>query len=184
MIYEIENFLPSEVCFSIIDYFETTSERNTHISGYFANRSLCPYQIKDSKIKRSLSIFQTKCIQTVSKLYYPKNINVNLYLEYWDIVKWEVGKHMEVHQDGIEYEYSRDYSSVCYLNDGYIGGETFFPENDYMEYICKPKVGKIVFFPSSRYHGVKTMRHGIRYSLPCWYSKNSKDIFLETNCQI
>ena len=179
MIYEIENFLSSEICFSIIDYFETTYERNTHIDGYFSSRSLCPYKIKDLKIKRSLSIFQIKCIQTVSKLYYHKNINDNLYLEYWDIVKWEVGKDMEAHQDGIDYDYSRDYSSVCYLNDDYIGGETFFPE---LEYVCKPKTGKIVFFPSLCYHGVKKIQQGIRYSLPCWYSKNSKDIFLEIDC--
>ena len=178
----MENFLSSEVCLNIIDYFEHTSKRNTHISGYFENRSLCPYEIEDLKIKKSLSIFQTKCIQTASKLYYSKNIDVNLYLEYWDVVKWEIGKSMEVHRDGINYEHSRDYSSVCYLNDDYIGGETFFPENDYLEYLCKPKTGKIVFFPSSRHHGVKKIQQGIRYSLPCWYSKNSKDIFLEIDC--
>jgi hypothetical protein len=182
LIYELENFLSLEVCSDIISYFESTTDRNTHIDGYFKSRSLCPYKIIDPEIKRSLLTFQTKCIQTVSKLYYPNNLNVNLYLEYWDIVKWEDGKDMEVHQDGIEYEYGRDYSSVCYLNDDYTGGETFFPENQYIEYICKPKKGKIVFFPSSRYHGVKTVKNGVRYSLPCWYSKNPKDIFLQDEC--
>lgn len=175
MIFEIENFLSADICSSVINYFDNTTDRNTHITGYFSDKSLSPYNIKDRNILKELIIFQTKSLQIISRLYHPNELNINLFLEYWDIVRWDVGKDMEVHQDGMNYEYSRDYSSVCYLNDTYIGGETFFPER---KYVCKPKQGKIVFFPSTLYHGVKVIKQGIRYTLPCWYSKNANDILL------
>lgn len=179
-IHEIENFLPDEECNSIINFFENSSKKN-----FFPDKriSLQPYSITDVKIKKYLSIFHSKTIQTISKLYYYNNIKINLYLEYWDIVKWESGCKLNTHKDGVGMNSRRDYSSVCYLNDDYCGGETYFLNNEIVEYVCKPKKGKIVFFPSDLYHGVKTIESGFRYTLPCWYSKNSNDMFLDTDCE-
>lgn len=171
MIYEIENFLDESICDNLIYYFNTTKVRNTHIDGYFKDRTLCPYLVEDISLLSNLLIFQVKSIQTASKLFYNDNLDVNLYLENWSIVEMLPGIDMEVHQD----RSNRDCSSVLYLNDNFTGGETYFPNNDFT---CTPKKGKIVFFSSRIYHGVTKVMSGERYTLPCWYSKNQKDMYL------
>ena len=171
MIYEIENFLDESICDELVNYFNNTKVRNTHLDGYFKDKTLCPYSIKDNLLLSNLLILQIKSIQTASKLFYKDNLDVNLYLEYWNIVQMLPGIDMEVHQDRSH----RDYSSVLYLNEDFTGGNTYFPKNNFT---CNPKKGKIIFFSSRTYHGVTEVISGERYTLPCWYSKNQKNIYL------
>ena len=171
MIYEIENFLDETVCDEVVKYFNNTKVRNTHLNDYFKDKTLCPYLVEDNLLLSQILIFQIKSIQTASKLFYKDNLDVNLYLEYWNIVQMLPGKDMEVHED----QDQRDYSSVLYLNDDFIGGNTYFPKNDF---ICNPKKGKIIFFSSRIYHGVTKVISGERYTLPCWYSTNQNNIYL------
>lgn len=171
MIYEIENFLDESICDKLVQYFNNTSVRNTHIDGYFKDKTLCPYLVDDSVLLFNLLILQTKSVQTSSRLFYKDNLDINLYLENWSIVQMLPGIDMEVHQDRIY----RDCSSVLYLNDNFTGGETYFPNDNFT---CIPKKGKIVFFSSRTYHGVTKVISGERYTLPCWYSKNQNDIYL------
>lgn len=171
MIYEIENFLDESICDKLVEYFNNTSVRNTHIDGYFRDKTLSPYLIEDMVLLRNLLILQTKSVQTVSKLFYKDNLSINLYLENWSIVQMLPGIDMEVHQD----RSNRDCSSVLYLNDTFTGGQTYFPNENFT---CIPKKGKIVFFSSRIYHGVAKVASGERYTLPCWYSKNENDMHL------
>lgn len=85
------------------------------------------------------------------------------------IRKWSEGEFQPVHADGEgpggepNEAYIVDYGSVIYLNDGYEGGEIYFPEYGIE---LKPKPGTVVFFPSNNMynHGVKPITSGIRYT--------------------
>ena len=61
---------------------------------------------------------------------------------------------------------SVDWTSVCYLNDNYVGGETVIAENK-----IKPKKGRLVVFPSKKlYHGVLPVEKSSRFTFISWWS--------------
>lgn len=64
------------------------------------------------------------------------------------------------------------FTSITYLNNNFRGGETFFEDGT----VISPVVGRTVFFDGRKYkHGVRTVSHGTRFSLPVWYK--TKDLF-------
>lgn len=61
------------------------------------------------------------------------------------------------------------FSSVLYLNDGYEGGEIYFPNQGYY---YKPQCGDVVMFPCGGHeylHGVKPVT-GRRYTVPMFHT--------------
>ncbi len=93
--------------------------------------------------------------------YHIQNVNKNLFINYFEIVKWFENDFMDKHYD---FDY-HTYTSVIYLNDDFKGGETFV--ND-LKII--PEIGKIVTFQGSlNIHGVLKITKGNRYTLPIWY---------------
>jgi len=62
---------------------------------------------------------------------------------------------------------STNLTSITYLNEGYLGGETAFDNG----VIIKPKIGKTVFFDGKKYlHGVNPVTKGKRFVLAIWYT--------------
>ena len=61
----------------------------------------------------------------------------------------------------------RTHTAIVYLNDGFDGGELYFPQQDIDVW---PKAGQIVIFSSDgeHEHGVRRMLCGERYSLAMW----------------
>lgn len=61
----------------------------------------------------------------------------------------------------------RDLSLVCFLNDGFQGGELTFPDFDLT---LRPQAGTLVCFPSDHnyIHGVQPVSSGDRYTLVTW----------------
>lgn len=99
--------------------------------------------------------------------------------EPWQILHYGVGGHYIPHvdaetlfkdDDGLnlwEKTLDRDLSVVCFLNDGFEGGELVFPELDLS---IEPHAGTLVCFPSDHnfIHGVNPVRAGHRYTLVSW----------------
>ena len=178
MIYEVPNFINDELCDDLIRYhdnpYNIKREMNHPI---FNNRVICPSQVQDFKIESQLRVFELKVTQIASKLFYKEPF---LFIEHWDIVHWEPGMDMEAHVDNAKYTYdegslsNRHYTAVCYLNDGYDGGETFFPTENK---VCTPEKGKFVIFPSDLLHGVKKV-YGHRYTLGLWFTRNEDAIYV------
>jgi hypothetical protein len=174
MIYEIPNFLDDETCDILIDYFKTCNQRSEwQTDKFFHGRTLSPSEICDEGIKKRMEIFKSKTLQTISKLFHEHYV----FLEFWDLVHWPVGFKMEAHADNIYPDKTpntcshRDYSSICYLNDDYKGGQTFFV---YENKTCIPEKGKIIFYPSGLQftHGVSKVIGNERYTLASWYTKD------------
>jgi hypothetical protein len=70
---------------------------------------------------------------------------------------------------------NRVYTSLVYLNDDFIGGETTLPIK---EIHVRPFPGKLFGFPCSRdyIHGVRPAKNGVRLAFTAWYVY-SKDLY-------
>ena len=90
-----------------------------------------------------------------------------LYPEYTDLVLWREGQNMNVHQDNLPPNFEhRLYSSILYLTECE-GGSTVFPK---LGIEVPPDVGRMIAYPSSEPHGVRTIVAGKRHTLASWYT--------------
>lgn len=166
MIIEIPDLMEESLCSRIIEYFETTKQRSWWQSlEFFRGRTLCPSEIRDFDLRREIRSFQYRVVQEIFK-----NYNEYIFPEFWDIVYWAPGMSMSSHVDdyGPTLE-QRHYTAICYLNDDYEGGETFFPEQNYK---CEPETGKVVVLPSYYFHGVNEVKNKSRYVLAMWFTRS------------
>jgi hypothetical protein len=78
------------------------------------------------------------------------------------VLKYGTTGYLPEHQDqGVS---SRVLSTVAYLNDDYVGGEIYFPNQGF---IYKPRKFSAVFFPSAGteyIHGINMVESGHRYT--------------------
>ena len=143
MIYIDKNFLDEKSCKDIIDFYNQNSDK--------------VYQYRDTyPLTLSAISSVTDKIEKICK-----TLNENSILHTCQIVKWPCGSKMKPHFDPDE----DIFAAVVYLNDEYIGGETYF-EN----YKCSPSIGKLVIFSSNKIlHQVSEVKEGTRYTLALWF---------------
>jgi hypothetical protein len=97
-----------------------------------------------------------------------KTINDSI-IDWSQIVYWPKNSFQDLHFDSASNKTTL--SSICYLNDNYEGGQTYFEDGT----IFTPITGRILFFDGKHYlHGVKKIISGNRYVLAIWY-KNDKN---------
>ena len=72
-----------------------------------------------------------------------------------------------MHKDG-KIVKQNHWTSVCYLNDDYEGGETLIEDDT-----IKPQKGRLVVFPSKKMeHGVSLVKGKPRYTYISWWREN------------
>lgn len=110
---------------------------------------------------------QNDCLHNYQSEY---NINMT-YMEAINFVKYTTGQHFNVHTDH-GFSYVCTVSSVMYLNDGYEGGELWFPK---LNLKIKPQYGDVIFFPSTYVyaHASMPVTSGTKYSAVTMYDYNS-----------
>lgn len=173
-IYEFENFLLDSECDILIKWFNETDKMPTNNSNLFNGRQINYVNIQDERVKKLVNYFRFKTTKLAMEVFN----EVELYPNYTDVVLWEPGGGMLVHSDNSNSDGTpntcsyRDYSGVLYLNDDFLGGETFFP--DHGPRFIKPKKGKLALYPSTiEYnHGVSTIVGKNRYTMPIWFTKD------------
>jgi Rps23 Pro-64 3,4-dihydroxylase Tpa1-like proline 4-hydroxylase len=119
-----------------------------------------------------LSRFQREATRLLSDFY---ALQKPIYADTVQLVYWRKGMFMPPHADNANPDGSehgmpwRCFSSVCYLNDDYDGGELYFTALD--KYI-KPKAGMLVAFTGGFHHehSVLNISGGDRYTMPAFYS--------------
>lgn len=112
---------------------------------------------------------ETEHIQNFYQLTQP------IYCDVINIVYWPEGKFMPAHADNANPDGSphgmayRDFSSICYLNDDYEGGNVYFTTKDTT---IRPKTGRNLSFTGGFHHehGVLKVTKGNRYSLAAFYT--------------
>ena len=144
----IENFLSNNLCEDLIDFIENNKSLTFNHTGNLI-------EIEITKMNRFNDLFNT-----INNYVY----NLNCEIDWIHIVKWRDDCNQDLHLDTSENK--TVYSSIMYLNDGYLGGQTFFEDG----LVVKPIKGKALFFNGIHYkHGVLPVKKGPRYTLATWY---------------
>lgn len=114
-----------------------------------------------------LSVFN-RCLKEYSDLNGLPYTESNIDTGRWLFREYLEGTFMNPHEDNYSYA-KKDGENVrpkltilFYLNDDYVGGEIFFP-NELDNLRIKPVAGSVVIFPSNKPHGVDKMISGKRY---------------------
>jgi hypothetical protein len=177
-IFEFENFVPGEICDTIVSWFATRPKMMSNGgNALFNGRTIDYANIQDYTIKRWVNAFKFDATAKAREVFGVDN----LYPDYTDLVSWEEGSGMIVHadncnQDGTpNYCHWREYSGVVFLNDDFAGGDYFFPEQG--PHFARPAKGKLVLYPSGlEYrHGVQTII-GTAYTMPIWFTTDKNHI--------
>ena len=92
---------------------------------------------------------------------FAKSVNKKYTINYFQIVKWPTGENQDRH---IDFEY-HPFTSILYLNDDFVGGETIVGKKSF-----KPIKNTIIGFEGNKIkHEVRKIKKGIRFTIPCWY---------------
>ena len=158
----IDNFLTEEECVQGIDII------NTHDKEPFKdNPTGAATSIHSTYSEQVMNGHSDKLIPIIKASYQWKP---SLYLREGFWTTWHPGTGAAPHSDAHGPDlYDNLYSVVIYLNDGYSGGDIFFPNQDVT---IKPTKGMCLIFPCGGYeyfHGVTNVESGIRMTLALWY---------------
>ena len=81
------------------------------------------------------------------------------------VVRYGVGGHYQMHDDAGDTCGERQFSIVCYLNDGFTGGGTHFPD---LAYTVTPECGKAIVFPARYLHRAERVASGEKIVIVSW----------------
>lgn len=129
------------------------------------------YKDNKNKVKKfrdvfplGLDVIKDLNVKLINNIHYVSAIINNSVIDWAQIVYWPKGSFQKLHIDNASKETTL--SSICYLNDDYEGGQTYFKDGT----IFSPKTGRAVFFDGKYYlHGVKEVLSNDRYVLAIWY---------------
>ena len=151
----IDDFLTEDECDFLIDYYKKYPDKETY------NATLILRMKDTSLFNLRKSWIRYRYLKRIKKEFCLK-------LNYDQIVFWPPTSFKVMHKDG-KTEKNNDWTSVCYLNDNYEGGETIVSDNAFY-----PKKGKLVVFNSKKLmHGVGRV-NGNRYTLIAWWEDTKK----------
>lgn len=171
MIY-IEKFLSNndvQLCTKLFDRIELDEmwERDS-IQAWDRKAYEIESLLKDYRDRRSYADM-IEILRSVKDIISDKyKISQTIYPDSFKLCAWREGDSQSVHSDNNKDEYAswRQYSSIIYLNDDYMGGEIFFPQSDTL---IKPSAGSTIIFPSELLHQVKRVG-GLRKTLMSFWS--------------
>jgi hypothetical protein len=114
------------------------------------------------------------CMEQLMKIYkYEFDKNLETHIKYngdegFQVLKYQEEDFYKEHIDGgFNLEVKRTLSFIFYLNDDFVGGETYFPRQDVS---ISPKIGDVLVFPSNytHPHESKSIVKGTKYSAVIW----------------
>ena len=170
------NVLSVAQCGELVDCFERHREAFAAHTGskYWDGRYVWLNNIPPTEVDALRIMQQARLVAhvTIMQEFQPQR---PLYSDTAQIVLWTEGIELTPHADNLEPDgrpnatAHRSFSSIIYLNDGYEGGETYFPG---FAMRIRPEPGLMVLFGSGPeyVHGVTRMRSGRRYTYSGWYT--------------
>jgi hypothetical protein len=175
-----EDFLPPAECDLLIAAFE----RCRHLTfltpsgdSFFDHRYIWFTTLPEAErpARRAMQRARRRIVEATKRFYREGE----LYSDSVQLVVWPDGVNMPPHADSAHPDGSphptpwRDYASVVYLNDGYEGGEIYFPN---LGLRFTPKKGLLLAFKGGllHSHGVEKITRGPRYTMPAWYTRDPR----------
>ena len=149
----IDNFLSEDECDFLIEYYKKHPIKERYGSTLLLRM-------------KNTSLFDLR--KSWIRYRYLKRIEKEfpLKLNYDQIIFWPPTSSKGMHKDGLVTK-ENDWTSVCYLNDNYEGGETLIEDKS-----IKPKKGTLVVFPSKKMeHGVSLVKGKSRYTYIAWWQE-------------
>lgn len=171
--YILPDFLTEPECDIIMSYTERHLNLFDHggqPDSFWDKRVINVTEFEDKNI-RDLIVHINKNIEmTVEKLCGKK-----VYPDTLQVVRWIRGYELKPHADkenpnGDPHPFPwRDFATLVYLNDDYVGGEIYWPNKNKE---LKPKKGTLAIFPGTLefLHGVRDTTEGTRYTLPSFFT--------------
>jgi hypothetical protein len=132
-----------------------------------------------------------------AKLQVEERFGVIVSLEQFTLNRWRVGRQQEAHIDYFldeednnenivemytnpdssyfdyfkKYFKTKNFSTIIYINDDFVGGELFFPQYNDLE--IKPSENSAISFKgdTNHLHGVKIVEEGIRYTISIFWTE-------------
>jgi hypothetical protein len=138
---------------------------------YWQGRTLMPEQIPDPTIRQTLRVLQSRTIERLTApLAAEFGESPPIYSDLVNYARWPVGYELQPHADsenpgGAPHPFPwRDFASVIYLNDDYVGGEIYFPN---LGIELKPEPRTLIVFPGTLFflHGVRRVERGMRHTI-------------------
>ena len=154
-----DQFLTVDECNYLIDFYNN----NKNLSVEFGHEGRCPrWPLQIPENTTEFKLLQNKLNENA--IYANNSV-----IEYVQIVRWPIGSNQNPH-----YDTAQDHTtlaSIIYLNDNFIGGETYF--TDGMTFA--PRQGRLILFDGQYFeHGVHDVHTHERYVVAAWYKKNEK----------
>jgi 2OG-Fe(II) oxygenase superfamily len=184
-ILHLPNFIPAELCGKVLSLYEKSTAWKTH-SWYDAKKDQYNTYKEDCSILAPIEAYEQEQLPLtpVHSAMTFVNDSIKQYCEQTkagNIIKritlarmnrYTPDTHMSPHFDHIQSIFDGEekgipiLSIIGNLNEGYVGGELTFFDND----VLPMGVGDIVVFPSCFLypHYVKHVQSGTRYSFVCW----------------
>jgi Rps23 Pro-64 3,4-dihydroxylase Tpa1-like proline 4-hydroxylase len=173
--FKFENILDESFCKALKDYIFTKIKTDKQFSNknlpWLEEKTISWNNIDNEKIKQDILKYKFYLTQLICN-----NYKKFLYPIYTDLVVWQKGKKMEIHQDNSNNRdlllKKRIISTVTYLNEDFEGGETIIYKNDKDFFINKPKTGSVLIFTSDEKckHSVNEIISGERITMPIWFT--------------
>jgi hypothetical protein len=168
-----ENFLTAPECDVIVSYTEKHLElfdNKQQPDSFWDKRVINVKDFQDHNI-RDLIVHINKNVGSIIK----QLTNREVYPDTLQVVRWIRGYELKPHADkenpdGNPHPFPwRDFATLVYLNDNYVGGEIWWPNKNKE---IKPKKGSLVIFPGTLefLHGVRETTEGSRYTLPSFFT--------------
>lgn len=163
-IHSHKNFLTEEECQKLIDSGEGKWEEAKVYGGAKGVRTAeCIWLKNNTKLSKDIR-------QRVAKLF---SIDIKN-MERLHVIKYQPGGEYKPHHDHRNEENPRVKSILIYLNDDYLGGETYFPN---VQRKVKPETGRLIAWDNlmidgepdkDSMHAGLPIKDGIKYIATIW----------------
>ena len=190
------NFLSTEEISTVLNYIENEAPLGWHTipddenkrpdDSFWDNRILDVNRldIDNPKEKTVIELLVNLRKRIIKHIIETQGFTEPIYGDSLFIVRWFEGDYQIVHADGEydpdseyvtpgeEYPFPhRIYSSLCFLNNDFDGGEIYFPKKDIE---IKPEPGTMVAYPGTHdySHSFGTVNNGIKYTIVSYYTKD------------
>ena len=162
MIHSYEDFFTPEKCQHFINRHSELFNPDSDKRAFYHRETASSLQRREVVELSSYFTYDSKKLN--GRLNFTvKNIDADVFVNYFQIVKWPMTEEQKQHRD---FDY-HPYTSIIYLNDNFEGGETVVEKT-----MIKPKKGLMVLFDGNKkVHSVNKINKGPRYTISCWYTK-------------
>jgi hypothetical protein len=175
----IDNFVEEDFCNKIIELVEDLPFWEDADSLFWSNRTLGAetiYTKINAEIGKELHYLKNKIKDAIVNEY---KIQEEIYADVFQIVRWFPGMEQPphaddmTHVDGYEGYNHKRFATVLYLNNNYLGGNTYYPDYDIS---IEPAIGRLAIHPAStdHMHGVTKIKKSIRYTIATFWTFEKK----------